>query len=280
MLRPAYEANNPAVTGALPPAYGDAVIPGALPTAYGGTSPANLFRTTNSGFYGDTALLRNNFTTSAGSTNATAAGDPLGRIVRIAGSLNLTQSTDANRPALGTAANFYLPLMDGSNDFFTTGAQSFGTASLFATAAQTWTTWGVFKTSTAANQTLIAKAGATVGDRTLHVLVDSGGLFAAYVRGQFNQIATSVANGAFHVWCLRWDGSACKAWLDRASAATFTVGSAAEESETIFVGARTAASPAVFFNGHNLSAMIDRSLSDFEVAQLMAYLNNTFRAGL
>lgn len=171
-------------------------------------------------------------------------------------------------------------LYDGSNDYLTAGVQSFGGASLFAAAGQAWTVWGVFRATVTANQTLIAKAGATTGNRTFHLLTDAGGLFAGYVRGTFNQIATVVTDGAFHVYAVRWDGTTCKAWLDKAAPATFTVGIATEEVQNILVGGRTESSIGTLFPGHNDVDAIARALSDTEIADLMNNLNSTYRYGL
>lgn len=419
------------------------------------------------GFYGDTSVFANNFTTAAGSTNATQAGDPLGRIVRLQGSLNLTQGTDANRPTLarsprsgirnrltysedcsnaawsktdttvtgtqtltqggaGTAIvnrvagapitagaicsatwrfvavsdaqwvrtriidqtgaeavnvwfdilngvvgttsttgaatlvsasiseldgggyecivtgdmpagstsvappffvvtadggltrvsgavyrcigvqletgsptayqkvtaawdvtesgqpDIWLPWFDGSNDYMTTGVQSFGTASLFADAGQAWTVFGVFRTvaSPASGNTIIGKAGTTAGNRTLQVLTASTGVFQVFARGTSYTGATALNDGVFHTWVLHWSGAALRLRIDTGAWVSLTVGTASEEAETILVGARTVASPVAPFSGRNLVDMIDRALTDAEVTQLMAYLNNTYRYGL
>lgn len=359
-----------------------------LPTVF---NPANLFPGGFAGFYGDPSVFANNFTTSAGSTNATAAGDPLGRIVRLAGSLNLTQGTDAARPTLarsprsglwqlfttGTATfttrtfatraveytlsaegdvgatitlsgtstagpltctgagnrvsltftptagtltltvsgtvnngqivfgasalpyqnvgagawdvtqpgqpDIWLPWFDGSNDYLTTGVQSFGTASLFADAGQQWTVFGVLITLTTSAR-ILGKSGTTAGNATLRIATNSTtGRITTTIRGVgsgANVNTTSVTDGGFHTWLLRWNGLVADIWVDGVYGGQPTVGSAVEEAQNITISAQNESSPSAFFAGRNLVDMIDRALTDTEVAQLMAYLNSTYRYGL
>lgn len=246
-----------------------------LPSVY---NPAGLFVGGYAGFYGDTAVFANNFTTAAGSTNADEAGDPLGRIVRLAGTLNLTQGTDANRPTLrNPSGNIWLPEFDGTNDFMTFGAQSFGAASLFADPGQQWTTWGAFKTAVR-DRTILAKAGGTDATRTYRLFVENGGgTLYLNLRGTSTNSGRVVDNDAFHVWVARWTGSVAQLWVDTDAPDTCGVGAAAEESQNITVGCRTESAPASFFNGVSLPAMIDRALSNAEVSQLLARLNAFFR---
>lgn len=171
-------------------------------------------------------------------------------------------------------------LWDGTSDYGTFGVQSFGTASLFAAAGQAWTVWGVFRaTSTAANQTILAKAAAS--PRDLHLfLAATTNVLTANIREAGATSAYAFTDGAFHVWALRWDGSTARLWTDKNASESVAVGTSAETAQNILVSARTESSPAAFFNGHNDVATVDRALSDAEVAQLMSNLNATYRAGL
>ena len=175
----------------------------------------------------------------------------------------------------------WLPYYGGSA-WMDSGVQSFGTASLFADAGQQWTVWGVLRsTNTAGTTTVIAKCGATEANRTFQVrIAATTGNFSPVIRGTPSDSGIAVADGQFHVWLMRWNGTALQTYIDKNAVVSTAVGAAAQEAENIIVGARTAASPATNMTGRNDVAMIDRALSDAEVTRLMADLNNTYRYGL
>ena len=178
--------------------------------------------------------------------------------------------------------NVWHTLWDGISDFGTFGVQSFGSASLFAAAGQAWTVWGVFRTTdTTNNLALIAKASATSANRTLQLFRDAGtSQIAVICRGTSSTYGDILTTGQFAVWALRWNESSLQLYVNRSSPVTVTVGTAAEEAQDITVAVRTSASPAGHFNGHNDVAMIDRALTDGEIATLMGNLNTTYRSGL
>lgn len=177
----------------------------------------------------------------------------------------------------------YHSYYDGVSDYLTSGVQSFGTASLFAAAGQAWTVWGTFRTLATGAGVIFSKASGTGANKTLQFTVSAGTLNAT-VRGTDNNSIlslTTINDGNFHTFSLRWNGSTLQVWVDGiALTASLTVGTAVEEAQNIVTAIRTESSPAGYFNGHNDVSMIDRALTDTEVTALMKSLNQTYRYGL
>lgn len=171
---------------------------------------------------------------------------------------------------------------DGTSDFATTGVQAFGTASLFAAPGQAWTVFGVFRTVDSVNNlAIVAKAGATSGSRTLQLFRDAATSQVAVIcRGTSGTYGDVLTTGAFAVWGLRWNGTALQLYVNRSSPVSVTVGSAVEEVQNITVGIRTESAPVGAFSGHNMVDMLDRAVSDTEMAAIVATLNAKYRPGL
>ena len=223
------------------------------------------------------------FTPTAGTLTLTLSGSATQAQIEFGSSVTAYQDvvsasdiTESDQP------NVWHTLWDGISDFGTFGVQSFGSASLFAAAGQAWTVWGVFRTTdTTNNLALIAKASATSANRTLQLFRDAGtSQIAVICRGTSSTYGDILTTGQFAVWALRWNESSLQLYVNRSSPVTVTVGTAAEEAQDITVAVRTSASPAGHFNGHNDVAMIDRALTDGEIATLMGNLNTTYRSGL
>lgn len=172
-------------------------------------------------------------------------------------------------------------LWDGTSDFGTFGVQSFGSASLFAAAGQAWTVWGVFRTlATGSGPYMLLSKSASSGNSTFFIGSNSAGTaMRMRIRGAVGDYG-SITLGQFTTWAVRWDGSSMKLRVNSSADISVTVGSIAEESADMLVSAQIPSAPANFFNGHNDVAMVDRALSDAEMAQLMSNLNATYRAGL
>lgn len=239
-------------------------------------------------------------TSTAGPLVGTGAGNRVTlTFTPTAGTLTLTVSGSVTRAQLqfGAAFDAYqevgaiydvteegvpsilMPYYDGG-DWFTTSVQSFGTASLFAGAGQSWWVAGAFSVFASAPHNLIAKCGATLGDRTFQ-FVANGVIdrLGWTVRGNnFDTTAIPVADGALHVWLLVWDGATLSLYADNAAVVVIAVGTAAEESENIVIGARTESAPAAYTTGFSeIVSFGDRALSATEIAQLRADLNSYYR---
>jgi hypothetical protein len=181
--------------------------------------------------------------------------------------------------------DLYLPYFNGSQ-WMTASTGTFGTASLFCDAGQQWCVWGVFRTVlTSAAQVLLAKSGVDDLTSTFQVVVrgaGGGSTISCFARGgtQTNFSAGSVADGAFQVWAIRWDGTTLTGFCNLEAGVTLNVGAAAEETQNITLSCRTQSSPTRITTGHNAAAMVDHALSDAQMTQLMAALNSTYRRGL
>lgn len=172
-----------------------------------------------------------------------------------------------------------IPMAYGdSGDWFTTGVEEFGTASFFAEAGQSW--WAAFVISSfvIANQNILAKAGATLGDRTLQITGRNDNFFVVTLRGEVTVSTHSYADGLLHVGLLEWDGAAATLYIDEHAGEPCLVGTAAEEAEVITIATRTASSPAANVHGFfAIPGFGDRALSATERASLRANLSATFR---
>jgi len=177
--------------------------------------------------------------------------------------------------------DLYLPYFNGSQ-WMTAGTGTFGTASLFADAGQSWTVWGVFRTLIPSTF-FIAKSSATAATRTFSLSMTGAGLLATTLRGAVTSNPGSygaITDGIFHVWAVRWNGSAAEIWIDNAAKVSLNVGAEAEETQNIMLSARTESAPNGLLTGHNAAAMVDYDLSDAQMTQLMASLTATYRQGL
>lgn len=172
---------------------------------------------------------------------------------------------------------------DGS-DFLTTGVQSFGTASLFADAGQQWSVGGAFSVGPGVACSLISKRGAGAANRNFDVILGANGAFIIQLRTSaanptYTTPATIYEDGALHVWLLVWDGTNCYLYIDNDAAASITgIGTAAEESQNIIIGARTESLPTSFTTGFNdILLLIDRALTASECASWLVWANSYYR---
>lgn len=211
-----------------------------------------------------------------------------------AGSLTLTVSGTVEEAQLerGSARSHYQSRVDqyeiteagvpgveclafnGSNQYLTMGVTEMGDTSLFCDENQTFCVAVAFKLR--GNGTLIGKASADSLIRTFQLYYDvSANRLRLYARGvQSTLHPAALAENVWHVAIVNWDGVEATAMVDSLTPTTLNVGTAAEEtSENILIGARTASSPAHFFNGEISDiSIIDKGKSLAERQQLMRYL--------
>jgi len=150
------------------------------------------------------------------------------------------------------------------NDYWTTGVQSFGTASLFCDAGQTWAVGGAV--STFGSNSICAKSSAPgSGTAQFNFGLDLSGFARTFLRGTLTITASLIWDGLWHVWDITWDGTTCTLTVDGV-ATVLAVGAAAEEAENILWSARTESAVSGFFTGFNYPLlMIDRCPSASEM---------------
>jgi hypothetical protein len=187
-----------------------------------------------------------------------------------AGQNNLTQATGGNQPSTGTRTQNSLNVLDFATDkFMTFGAGPLRSTSLFADANDEWTVMATFIAD--GDGTIVAKAGATGGNRQFQLFA-GGGFLNCYVRGTQTSLGSITAGNVYTV-IARWDKTTLS-FLVNGTPIAGTVGTAsAEASEEILVGARTSASPGYFLDGAILDVQIfDRCIYSDEADDLDALM--------
>lgn len=226
------------------------------------------------------------FTPTAGTLTCTVAGSVTEAQIQFGSAFDAYQAVGAAYDVTEEGVpSILMPYYDGG-DFLTTGVESFGTASFFADAGQQWWVAGAFS-NFALSGSLITKRGAGAANRNFSVLLQN---FAGAGANFAVQIRTSVANptyasvasfndGALHVWLLNWTGTQLFLYVDNDAAVEITgLGTAAEETQNILIGAVTESAPGTFFTGFNqIVGFGDRSLSAGEIAAEMAQANAFYR---
>ena len=249
------------------------------------TSSLQRFQSQLTTVNGSTAFINQNFrmTLTVGlAVNITVyIGEPQ---VELASSATAVQKvTAAYDIAESGQPDVWLPWFDGSNDYLTTGAQSFGTATsgLYAAAGQNWTLFEIFRSVSTALQNLTTQCeDDTEGNRMFQNRLATTGEYQSVILGAANNSGVTVNDGVFHVVATRCTNGVVTRRIDSSARSTLTVGSAAAEAVTILLGARKPSSPTGFFSGRFLNMFIDRALSDTEEDQAVAYYLNRYRYGL
>lgn len=171
-----------------------------------------------------------------------------------------------------------MPYYDGG-DYLSLGNPALSDGcSFFADASQKWAVGGVFNSVAAGSLILFAKASATSASRTLQVYRNAAGGLSLIVRGTDTSSGIPLAFGLFHSWLLVWDGSVLQLYIDNHAPVAINVGTAVEETtEVPLIGARTASSPAGYFNGFNdLLLMRSGPMSPAEISRWRAYVNDKY----
>ncbi|MEM7016103.1 MAG: hypothetical protein AAF512_02040 [Pseudomonadota bacterium] len=127
---------------------------------------------------------------------------------------------------------------NGSAEWLDVGSQSIGACDLFAEAGAAETIILAIRNNTAsADGTFLSKAGSSSGTRTFQIGSSSNGNFFSIIRGSMTNIVSRDANA--HIFVFVIDGATVDAYVDGGSAISCGVGTAAEESRNINIGART-----------------------------------------
>jgi len=216
-------------------------------------------------------------TTNGGATNADTSTDFLAWGIQFelgatATAYQRVGTTRADITESGVDSAFSL-LFDGSNDYLDTGVQSFGSASLFADAGQQWALVCNLQTNLDVSRNIISKCGATEANQTFTLRYIALVGLRTTVRGTVTTIANTASLGRYNACILNWDGTTLNTYVNSLTPVVAGVGAATEEAQNIILGARTASSPANFFQGRlGQFALIDRSLTTAEIASVMRYL--------
>ena len=156
---------------------------------------------------------------------------------------------------------------DGTDDRFTLGVSSFGTATsgLYAATGNNWSV-ALLYCGFATAGSLIAQCGATDANQMFNAYLLAGEL-QTRIRGTNNDSNTLLNDGQPHL--LQWactDGVVTLR-IDGGARATLTAGAAAAETNMITVMCRTNSSPAAFTVGRGVPFFIDRALSEQDELQ-------------
>jgi hypothetical protein len=185
-----------------------------------------------------------------------------------------TQTSGASQPALNSTGINSKPALsfDGSNDWMDLGSGTIGGNNLLAEAANAYSLF-IICNSITGSTTLLAKSSATGALRTLQIIPLSGSL-STTIRGTAqNQAAGTFPENTRLMFALSWNGSSME-WRIANTSGTANVGSAAVEAQNVTLGARTASSPAVFFNGLIGEVIFyNRAISATERGSLFRYFN-------
>lgn len=235
-------ADSAAIIANLPIDYPELATPSTPFT------PSYAFNTFDfGGAYWDAADSTTMWQDAAGTIPVTGAGQYVGKWAPSSGdaSLYFRQTVSAKRPLWDGSKLVF----DGTDDFLDLGSESFGSASLFADSSERFMVIQKFS-SAGTTGTLIAKAGATTTARTFHSYVDSGtgaepGL---WMRGAQTWSDNNLADGSQHTANVWWDGERGGMGRIDQGAKHVLLGTAAEESQSITLGARTGGT-ASFLNG-------------------------------
>lgn len=235
-------ADSTAVIAALPVDFPELATPAEVFTPAGAFSTYSL-----GGAYWDASDKTTMWQDAAGTTPVTASGQNVGKWSPKVGDSGLyfRQSDNAKRPQWdGSKLTF------NGSQYMDLGVSSFGNASLFMDANEQFMVLQKF-TSSGTTGTVIAKAGATQANRTFHSYVDStvGAEPGLWARGSQSYADNNLADGSPHTMNVWWDGERGGLGRIDQGAKHILLGTAAEETQIILLGARTASSPAAFLTG-------------------------------
>lgn len=133
--------------------------------------------------------------------------------------------------------------LDGSGDYVNIGAQSIGGINLFADASNTWSVVICARLETSSNVgTFISRAGTDAPTRTFQIFRDTTDANqdpSVILRGGQTMTNWDWTTADWHQYAVTWDGSVGTLYGDNTHSTALTVGTAAEESQNIILGART-----------------------------------------
>lgn len=180
------------------------------------------------------------------STGATASASKLGRVVDLNGSA-------------------YVNL----------GKQSLSEVNLFADASSKWTAVICARANVAGSTgTFLAKAGGSSATRTFQIFQTGSGVQTPTInlRGGAGGVATDTnwgfSDANYHQYAVSWDGTTAYGYGDTTRKSVIGVGTAAQESENIVIGARTGGTGALLTGQTSYAYFWNRALSDAEVKSL------------
>jgi hypothetical protein len=183
---------------------------------------------------------------------------------------NDASGAGVNASWVGTAAyaagKFGRALSFNGSSFVNTSSTTIGNG-LFAASDRRWTValWSLH--SVATTQTVMARSGATPGNRTFQWYY--GSLLGQFVwtfilrGGTTSQFAGITTGAAWIHGAVTWDGTTCRLYANGVLVGNIPVGAAAEETgENITLGARTASSPAAYSQGRLDEVMVFNAALD------------------
>jgi hypothetical protein len=176
--------------------------------------------------------------------------------------LGSTAGSDANDPTrIGEGLQF-----DGG-DFVDCLRTSFGSTSLFAQGTERFTVQVVGLQPADATSMFVARSSGT--QTTFEVGSQAGNGVAATLRGSSTIIQTPTPTSQWHLWTVRWDGSAASGRQDHGSDVALGTGSGANGTENLAIGARSISTGGADFlpNGSKVALVLlyDRALADAEM---------------
>jgi hypothetical protein len=176
--------------------------------------------------------------------------------------LGSTAGSDANDPArISEGLQF-----DGG-DFVDCLRTTFGGTSLFAQGPESFTVQVLGLQPADATSLFVARSSGA--QTTLEVGSQSGNGVSATLRGTSTVIETPTPTNEWHLWTVRWDGSAAGGRLDQGSDVTLGAGSGTNSSDNLAIGARSISTGGADFlpNGSKVALLLvyDRALQNMEM---------------
>lgn len=179
------------------------------------------------------------------------------KVVDLASTLTFNHTRPVTGTIVGKAAAF-----DGTVGI-NTGVTSINGQNLFATTGNPFTVM-IYARRTA-DGTFIAKASANNGTRTFQIYSQSGfGYPVVYLRGSSVDSGLNLNDSNWHLYTVSFDGTAAKFFCDRFNPVSVPVGTAAEEVETISIGARSSGSGFIMSGNTAFVRIWSRALSQDE----------------
>jgi hypothetical protein len=176
--------------------------------------------------------------------------------------LGSTTGSDADDPAWTSEG-----LQFDGGDFADCLRTSFGGTSLLAQGSESFTVQVVALQPTDATSRLLARS--TGAETVFELGSQSGSGVAANLRGTSTTIQTPTPTNEWHLWTVRWNGSAATGRLDHGTDVNLGVGAVAESTENLAIGARSVSTGGVDFlpNGSKIAFVLlyDRALENSEM---------------
>jgi hypothetical protein len=176
--------------------------------------------------------------------------------------LGATAGSDANDPTqISEGLQF-----DGG-DFVDCLRTSFGSTSVFAQASESFTVQVVGLQASDATSMFVARSTGAQTTFELGSLSASG--VRATLRGTSTTIETPTPTNEWHLWTVRWNGSAATARRDHGSDAVLGAGSTTDNAENLAIGAASISTGGANFlpNGSKVALVLlyDRALANAEM---------------